>query len=141
MKAIFELAPLTIFSGDDVPIEAVERSAMAMNVLQTLYATVEEKRNKRQWLIRTIEHLKVDSYIRNADLDPSKCPASTPLHRTDVDTDHFKFVINSRPLFRDLPVPGKLPVRAMTMEDLKAISKYQDLYHPAHWVRALTVYF
>jgi len=40
IKAVFELAPLTVFSGDDIPLEAVDRSAMAMNVLQTLYATV-----------------------------------------------------------------------------------------------------
>ena len=79
--------------------------------------------------------------IHNADLDLSKCPTSTPFHHTDVDTNCFKFIINSRPLFRDLPIPRKLLVCAMMMEDLKLDSKYRDHYHPAHPVRALTVNF
>jgi hypothetical protein len=56
IKAVFELAPLTILSGDDLPVEAIERSAMAMNILQTLYATVEGKRNERESLTYLTEH-------------------------------------------------------------------------------------
>ena len=109
---------------------------MAMNVLQTLYATVEKKRNERESLIHMIKDLTFDLYI-HADLDPSKCPASTPFHRTDVDADRFKFLISTAPLFRDFPVPGKLPVRAMTMDDLKSASKYQDPHHTTHEVHTL----
>jgi hypothetical protein len=136
IKAVFELTPLTTFCGENVPIEAVERSAMAMNTLQTFYATVEEKRNERQSLIHTIRHLKVDLYI-HPDLDPSKWPASTPFHRTDVDTDRYKFLISTAPLFRDLPIPGKLPVRAMTMDDLKSVSKYQAYYSSSTYTNCI----
>jgi len=125
IKAVFELAPLTVFSGDDIPLEAVDRSAMAMNVLQTLYATVEEKRNERQSVTNSTDHSLIDLYV-HTDLDPSKHPASTPFHRTDVDTDRFKFVVNTSPLFRNLPNPGKLAVRAMTLDDLKSGSEWDD---------------
>jgi hypothetical protein len=49
MKAIFELSPLTILSAQDVPDEAIECSAMAMNTLHTLYVDVENKLNEREY--------------------------------------------------------------------------------------------
>jgi hypothetical protein len=106
IKAVFELAPLAVFSGDDIPLEAINRSAMAMNVLQTLYATVEGKCNERQSVTNLTDHSLINLYI-HTDLDLSKHPASTPFHRTDVDTDWFKFVVNTTPLFHNLPNPWK----------------------------------
>jgi hypothetical protein len=46
MKAIFELSPLTVLSAHDLPSEAINCSTMAMNVLHTLYATVDNIRNE-----------------------------------------------------------------------------------------------
>ena len=44
-KAIFQLSPLTILSAHDLPNDAIDCSTMAMNVLHTLYATVDEMKN------------------------------------------------------------------------------------------------
>jgi hypothetical protein len=50
MKAIFELSPLTVLSAPDLPPEAIECSALAMNALiSTLYASVETVLNKRMF--------------------------------------------------------------------------------------------
>lgn len=48
IKAIFQLSPLTVLSAHDVPSQAVDSSAIAMNTLQTLYTKVEEKCNERK---------------------------------------------------------------------------------------------
>ena len=44
-KAIFQLSPLTVLSVHDLPNDAIDCSTMAMNVLHTLYATVDEMKN------------------------------------------------------------------------------------------------
>ena len=44
-KAIFQLSPLTVLSAHDLPNDAIDCSTMAMNVLHTLYATVDEMKN------------------------------------------------------------------------------------------------
>jgi hypothetical protein len=46
IKAVFQLSPLTVLSTHDFPTEAIDRSAMAMNILHTFYGTVEKKRNE-----------------------------------------------------------------------------------------------
>jgi hypothetical protein len=58
------------------------------------------------------------------DVDISKRPATTPFHRTDFDWDRFKFVVNTGPLFRNMPDPGKMPINALSLADLKSASKY-----------------
>jgi hypothetical protein len=52
VKAIFELDCLvkTAMNEEDIPAEAVECSAMAMNVIQSLYTKLEEKRNYSMYL-------------------------------------------------------------------------------------------
>lgn len=49
-RAQFELKPLvrTFENDDDIPQEAVECSAYAMNTLLTLYASVEAQRNRSE---------------------------------------------------------------------------------------------
>lgn len=56
------------------------------------------------------------------DLDESKYPNSTPFHRTDVDSDEYKFVINTNPIFCNLPNPKNMTVSAMSLNDLKTTS-------------------
>ena len=41
----------------------------------------------------------------------------------DIDRDCFQFVVNTASLFRNLPDPGKTPIRAMTLEELMSSSK------------------
>jgi hypothetical protein len=47
IKAVFQLSPLTVLSTHDLPTEAIDCSAMAINILHTFYSTVEKKRNER----------------------------------------------------------------------------------------------
>ena len=61
------------------------------------------------------------------DLDSSKYPNSTPFLRTDVDLDAFKFVVNTKPLFENLPKTGQINVQAMTLDDLKTSSKQKKI--------------
>jgi hypothetical protein len=57
-----------------------------------------------------------------ADVEEAKRPATTPFHRSDVAGNYFKFVVNSGPLFRNLPDPAKTPIQAMSLADLKSSS-------------------
>jgi hypothetical protein len=58
------------------------------------------------------------------DVDAAKQPAVTPFHRTDMDDDCFKFIVSARPLFRNLPQPGRTPIQSLSMDDLKSPSTY-----------------
>jgi hypothetical protein len=122
IKAVFELMPLTTTSAhtDDVPSDAVACSCMAMNTIQTFFASVENKRNESGYNIFCWP--EITHVVITADVDVSKRLAATPFHRTDIATDTYKFVVNTGPLFRDLPDPGKTPIQAMSMDDLKSSS-------------------
>ena len=62
------------------------------------------------------------------DLDSSKYPNTTPFLRTDIDLDAFKIVVNTKPLFENLPKTGQMNVQTMTLDDLKSSSKqYKNL--------------
>lgn len=56
------------------------------------------------------------------DLDISKHPATTPFHRTDVDSNEYKIIVNTKPLFRNLPDPRNLAVTALPLSDLRSTS-------------------
>ena len=58
----------------------------------------------------------------DVDLDPAKYPATTPFHRTDVDSNEYKFVVNTKPLFQNLPNPRNLKVSSLSLADLKSTS-------------------
>ena len=45
-KAVFDLSPLTVLSSREVSEDAIDCSTKAMNLLQTLYQTEENKRNQ-----------------------------------------------------------------------------------------------
>lgn len=86
--------------------------------------------------IFTIKKSSNNCFSPLLDLDVSKQAASTPFHRTDVDTNKFKFLIHMRSLFRNLPNPGNLSVRAMTLNDLKSSSNFSYLifsYHTSYF--------
>jgi hypothetical protein len=57
------------------------------------------------------------------DLELSKQATATPFHRTDFDCDEFHILAHTKPLFRNLPNPGNLTVRAMSLAELKSSSK------------------
>lgn len=46
MKAVFELSTLTLHSARDIPQDAIDCSSKAMTVLQSLYSTLENKKNE-----------------------------------------------------------------------------------------------
>jgi hypothetical protein len=50
MRAQFELRPLVVngFNVDDLPPTAVESSTLALNVFQTFFTEVEDKRNESE---------------------------------------------------------------------------------------------
>jgi hypothetical protein len=58
------------------------------------------------------------------DVDASKRPAATPFHRTYVGEDRYTFVVSTLPLLRNVPDPGKAPIRAMSLKDLKSSSTF-----------------
>ena len=58
----------------------------------------------------------------SVDIDVSKQPATIPFHRTYVGEDRYSLVVNTRPLLRNVPDPGKAPIRAMSLKDLKSSS-------------------
>ena len=47
LKAVFQIAPLTILSGPNIPQEALDCSSRAMNVLQSLSGSLDDKKNER----------------------------------------------------------------------------------------------
>lgn len=71
--------------------------------------------------------IRHSNLLTNTDLDQSKYPATTPFYRTDVDCNEFKFVINSQPLFCNLPNPRNLTISAMSLEELKNTSNVSNL--------------
>ena len=121
IKAVFQLSPLTLLAARDVPQEAIECSARAMNVIQTLCGNVENKKNERAFFFFFLITHPTTSVV--LDLHPSKYASCTPFHRTDVDTNEFKFVVHTAPLFQNLPNPNNLSVRTMSLSDLKTSSK------------------
>jgi hypothetical protein len=121
LKAVFELKPLIqdIDNTDDIPNEAIGSSSMAMNIIQTFFAKVEAKRNESECKVSFL-FITRRQLVTILDVDESKRPAATPFHRTDIVDDCYKFVVNTGPLFQNLPDPGKTPIRAMSMDDLKS---------------------
>lgn len=58
----------------------------------------------------------------NIDLDPSKLPATTPFYRAEMYSNEYKFVVNTKPLFQNLPTHRNLEVSALSLDDLKSTS-------------------
>ena len=56
LKAVFQLAPLSVLSAQDIPAEAIERSILALNTLLSLCSLLEEKRNQRKTFNQLITH-------------------------------------------------------------------------------------
>ena len=46
LKAIFQIAPLTILSGPNIPQDAIDCSSRAMNILQSLSGSLDDKKNE-----------------------------------------------------------------------------------------------
>ena len=57
------------------------------------------------------------SLISSIVLDQAKLPS--PFHRTDINSNEYKFLVHTAPLFRNLPYPKNLTVTAMSLDDLK----------------------
>jgi hypothetical protein len=93
---------------------------MAMNVLHTFFTVSEEKRNESSLLLSGSNLFYISIVL---DLELSKQATATPFHRTDLDCDEFHILAHTKPLFRNLPNPGNLTVRAMSLAELKSSSK------------------
>lgn len=110
-----------MLSAQDIPPTAIDRSILALKTLQSLCTTVEEKRNERSCSISLT--LFYDHFYSFSDLDSSKLPNTIAFLRTDVDSNEFKIVASTKPIFQNLPHPGNFPVHGMTLNDLKQSSK------------------
>jgi hypothetical protein len=118
MRAQFELKPLisNSFNFDDLPASAIESSALALNIFQMIFTEVESKRNESK--CRQMSHPHTNQ--RHLEIEPSKQPATTPFHRTYLTEDRYSLVVSTQPLLRNVPDPGKTPIRGMSLKDLKS---------------------
>lgn len=60
----------------------------------------------------------------SSDLDPAKLPSVTPFKCTDVDSNEYKFIASTKPIFQNLPNHGNFSVCGMLLDDLKSSSKH-----------------
>ena len=65
-------------------------------------------------------------------LDQTKLPSSTPFHQTDIDSNEYKFLVHTAPLFRNLPNPKNLTITAMSLDDLKNKSSKLSISLSSH---------
>jgi hypothetical protein len=76
-------------------------------------------------------------------LDPSKQPTTTPFYRTDVDSNQYEFIANTKPLFRNLPTHANLAARTMTLDDLKSSStsytEHLSVIHSQNFTESTTL--
>ena len=54
-----------------------------------------------------------------------------------MDDDCFKFVISAKPLFCNLPQPGRTPILALSMDDLKSASMCSQTLIDSHTTECL----
>ena len=73
------------------------------------------KTQVRLHLLSSSSTLPISSTV----LDPGKLPSSTPFHRTDNDSNEYKFIVHTAPLFCNFPNPKNLTVTPMSLDDLK----------------------
>jgi hypothetical protein len=112
-----------------VPEKAIDCSNRALQTLLHLYSNDDNKRNQRKnFLSTTVITLHSYTINRITDLDVSKHPATTPFHRTDVDSNEYKIIVNTKPLFRNLPDPRNLAVSALPLSDLRSTSSVSLFY-------------
>jgi hypothetical protein len=71
------------------------------------------------------------------EVEASKQPATTPFHRTYVAEDRYALVVSTQPLLRNVPDPGKAPMRAMSLKDLKSSS---ELHHSLNYLSDRTYF-
>jgi hypothetical protein len=118
MRAQFELKPLisNSFNFDDLPASAIESSALVLNIFQMIFTEVESKRNESK--CRQMSHPHTNQ--RHLEIEPSKQLATTPFHRTYLTEDRYSLVVSTQPLLRNVPDPGKTPIRGMSLKDLKS---------------------
>ena len=61
--------------------------------------------------------------IYNTDLEQSKRPGTTPFYQIDINPNEYRFVVNTAPIFCNLPNPCNFLIPTMSLEKLKTTSK------------------